>query len=308
MAKEPAPQPEKTLDRIMQERREKGQALRAAGSDPYRNDIRPAISLAEVRSRYAATKPAPIEKPALGTPAAPREKKGIQPIDGADVRVGGRVLVLRDKGKVIFAPIRDTTGDLQLFLNIDHLAPDDWTNIVSKLDAGDQVVAEGPAFWTNTGELSILTKRLWIVTKSLRPLPDKWHGLSDVELRYRQRYVDLDRSNPDVPRGVPQALADRARHPRVPRRARLPRGRDADDASDHRRRRGAAVRHAPQRARHEAVHADRAGAVPQAPRRRRLRARLRDQPQLPQRGAVASAQPRVHDARVLSGVRDLLRT
>src|SRR5450755_2906294 len=160
MANEPAPPPQKTLDRIMQERREKGQALRAVGSDPYRNDIRPAISLAEVRARYAATKPAPVEKPAPGTPAAPREKKGIEPIDGADLRVGGRVLVLRDKGKLIFAPIRDTTGDLQLYLNVKDLAPDDWTNIVSKLDAGDQVVAEGPAFWTNTGELSILTKRL----------------------------------------------------------------------------------------------------------------------------------------------------
>ncbi|MEP6865671.1 MAG: lysine--tRNA ligase, partial [Deltaproteobacteria bacterium] len=198
MAKEPAPQPEKTLDRIMQERREKGQALRAAGSDPYRNDIRPSISLADVRARYEATKPAPVEKPAPGAPAAPREKKAIEPIDGEDLRVGGRVMVIRGKGsKAVFAPIRDTTGDLQLFINIDHLAPDDWTNIVDNLDAGDQVVVEGPAFWTQRGELSILTKRLWIVTKSLRPLPDKWHGLSDVEARYRQRYVDLA-IDPDV--------------------------------------------------------------------------------------------------------------
>ena len=189
MAKEPTPQPEKTLDRIMQERREKGQALRATGSDPYRNDIRPTISIGEVRTRYEPTKPAPAEKPA---PGAPREKKEIQPIDGEALRVGGRVMVIRGKGsKAVFAPVRDTTGDIQLFINIDHLAAEDWTHVVDNLDAGDQVVVEGPAFWTQRGELSILAKRLWIVTKSLRPLPDKWHGLSDVEARYRQRYVDL---------------------------------------------------------------------------------------------------------------------
>jgi lysyl-tRNA synthetase class 2 len=187
MATQPEPQ-EKTLDRIMQERREKGQALRASGSDPYRNDIRPAISLAEVRARYEATKPAPA--PPL-PPGEKPVKQGMTPIDGELLRVGGRVMVKRGMGKMVFAPIRDTSGDLQLVLNVDHLAPDDFTNVLSQLDAGDQVVAEGPAFWTKSGELSILTKRLWIVTKSLRPLPDKWHGLSDVEARYRQRYVDL---------------------------------------------------------------------------------------------------------------------
>ncbi|CAN5521453.1 lysine--tRNA ligase [soil metagenome] len=188
------PQPEKTLDRIMQERREKGQALREAGSDPYRNDIGPALTLAEVRARYETTKPAPAEKPA---PGAPKPAGGMHAIDGEVLRVGGRVMVKRGMGKTVFAPIRDTSGDLQLFLNIDHLDPNDFTGVLSNLDAGDQVVAEGPAFWTRTGELSILTKRLWIVTKSLRPLPDKWHGLSDVEARYRQRYVDLA-IDPDV--------------------------------------------------------------------------------------------------------------
>jgi lysyl-tRNA synthetase, class II len=189
MATPPEPPPEKTLDRIIQERREKGQALRAAGSDPYRNDIRPAISLAEVRARYEATKPPEAPPVPKGTPPGP--KVGMTPIDGEMLRVGGRIMVKRGMGKMVFAPIRDTTGDLQLVLNVDHLAPDDFTNVLANLDAGDQVVAEGPAFWTKSGELSILTKRLWIVTKSLRPLPDKFHGLSDVEARYRQRYVDL---------------------------------------------------------------------------------------------------------------------
>jgi hypothetical protein len=93
----------------------------------------------------------------------------------------------------------------------------------------------------------------------------------------------------------------------LPRRARLPRGRDADDAADPRRRGGAPVRHPPQRARHGPVPAHRARAVPQAPGGRRLRARLRDQPQLPQRGAVHAAQPRVHHARALPGLCGLPR-
>jgi lysyl-tRNA synthetase class 2 len=91
----------------------------------------------------------------------------------------------------VFVPLRDSTGDLQLYLNVDHLAADDFAHILPQLDAGDIVVAEGPAFWTKRGELSLLVNRLWITTKSLRPLPDKWHGMTDVELRYRQRYVDL---------------------------------------------------------------------------------------------------------------------
>ena len=103
----------------------------------------------------------------------------------------------------------------------------------------------------------------------------------------------------------PQPGARRAA--RVPERARLSRGRDADDAADCRRRAGAAVRDASQRARHAALPAHRAGAVSQAPDRRRHRARLRDQPQLPERGDLDAAQPRVHDARVLPGLQRLSR-
>jgi lysyl-tRNA synthetase class 2 len=175
-----------TLERIIQERRDKAAALRAQGTDPFRNDVGPAVALAAVRERYAATKPA----------EAPTEK-GITPIDGETHRVAGRVLAKRGMGKTVFAPISDSTGQLQLFLNIEHLAADDFANVLPQLDIGDIVVAEGPAFWTKKGELSLLVKRLWIATKSLRPLPDKWHGMTDVELRYRQRYVDLAVS-PDV--------------------------------------------------------------------------------------------------------------
>jgi lysyl-tRNA synthetase, class II len=197
MSSRPPEQPESTLARIMDERRGKARALREAGSDPFRNDLGPAISLAEVRQRYQATRPVPADLPA---PGAARDKadgkgdgkgEGIAPIDGEPLRVAGRAIGKRGFGKTVFVPLRDATGDLQLYLNIDHLDPDDFARVVPQLDAGDIVVAEGPAFWTRRGELSILAQRLWIATKSLRPLPDKWHGMTDVELRYRQRYVDL---------------------------------------------------------------------------------------------------------------------
>ncbi|HTL37589.1 MAG TPA: lysine--tRNA ligase [Kofleriaceae bacterium] len=174
-----------TLERIMNERRAKAATLRSNGSDPYRNDIGPTVGIAAVRAKYDPTKPE--------TPAATME-----PIDGETLRVSGRVMNKRVVSKKLsFAPIRDTGGDIQLFLSIQNLDADDYAKILPELDAGDIVVAEGPAVWTKTGELSILVKRLWLVTKSLRPLPDKFHGLSDVEQRYRQRYVDLA-TDPDV--------------------------------------------------------------------------------------------------------------
>ncbi len=203
MSSRPTDPPESTLERIMGERRDKASALRAAGSDPFRNDLGPAISLSAVRAQYLATKPPEsIAQPKVPKdPNAPKPPKeadpAITPIDGKVLRVAGRVMAKRAFGKTLFAPIRDTDDTIQLYLSIDHLSADDFANVLPQLDSGDIVVAEGPAFWTKRGELSILASRLWVVTKSLRPLPDKWHGLTDMELRYRQRYVDLAVS-PDV--------------------------------------------------------------------------------------------------------------
>src|SRR5512139_1001376 len=205
--------PETTLERIINERRGKAAALRGQGIDPYRNDIGPTTSLAAVRAKYAATKPAPPNPD-----APPAEKGPPTPIDGEILRVAGRVMNKRGSKKMLFAPIRDVTGDIQLYLNIEQLAPDDFANVLPALDSGDIVAAEGPAVWTKTGELSILVKRLWLVTKSLRPLPDKWHGLTDVEARYRQRYVDLAvapdvrevfRKRSAIVRGIRKFLDDR---------------------------------------------------------------------------------------------------
>ena len=167
------------LEKIMSERRRKAEAMRAAGQNPWANDWRPDSSVAAIRKGYEGTKPA----------ESAEKKKEIVPIDDQIYRIAGRAVGKRSFGKTIFVPLRDTTGDLQLYLNVAHCA--DFAQVAEWLDVGDIVGAEGPIFWTQKGELSMLVKQLRVITKSLRPLPEKWHGLADVEQRYRQRYVDL---------------------------------------------------------------------------------------------------------------------
>ena len=110
------------------------------------------------------------------------------------VRVGGRLMLKRVMGKASFATLQDRTGQIQLFLQQSALghAYEDFKS----WDIGDIVGAEGGLFKTNTGELSVKVTRVRLLVKSLRPLPDKWHGIADTELRYRQRYVDLIMSEP----------------------------------------------------------------------------------------------------------------
>ena len=110
------------------------------------------------------------------------------------VRVGGRLMLKRVMGKASFATIQDRTGQIQLFLQQGALG--DAYEAFKDWDIGDIVGAEGALFKTKTGELSVKVTQLRLLVKSLRPLPDKWHGLADTELRYRQRYVDLIMSEP----------------------------------------------------------------------------------------------------------------
>jgi lysyl-tRNA synthetase class 2 len=105
------------------------------------------------------------------------------------VRVGGRMMFRRIMGKASFAKIADRSGQLQLFLQQEALGP--VYEAFKGYDVGDVLGAEGQLFRTRTGELSVRVEVLRLLTKSLRPLPDKWHGVADTELRYRQRYVDL---------------------------------------------------------------------------------------------------------------------
>src|SRR6267378_326621 len=105
------------------------------------------------------------------------------------VKVGGRLMFKRVMGKASFAKIADRTGQIQLFLQQDALGPA--YDVFKGWDVGDIVGATGVLFRTKTNELSVRVDSLRMLVKSLRPLPDKWHGLADTETRYRQRYVDL---------------------------------------------------------------------------------------------------------------------
>src|SRR6516225_2905564 len=110
------------------------------------------------------------------------------------VKVGGRLLFRRVMGKASFAKIGDRTGQIQLYLQQEALAAAYET--FKGWDVGDIIGAAGALFRTRTGELSVRVDSLALLVKSLRPLPDKWHGLTDTETRYRQRYVDLIVSEP----------------------------------------------------------------------------------------------------------------
>ena len=154
------------------------------------------------------------------------------------------------------------------------------------------------------GELSLAIDRWRLLAKSLRPPPDKFHGLEDTETRFRRRELDLI-ANEESRRALRDPRPDDLRDPPLARRTRLRRGRDAGPAAALRRRPGAALHHPPQRARPRPLPADRDRALPEAADRRRHRPRLRARQGLPQRGRLAQAQPRVHDARVVRGLRRL---
>jgi lysyl-tRNA synthetase class 2 len=157
------------LSEILRSRRDKLERLRAAGVEPFALGFDPDRTLADVREAFGSLDP--------GT------------VTDVEVRVAGRVMLLRRQGKLAFATIRDRTGDLQLFLSPERMG--DAFALVDLLDLGDIVGAEGPVMSTRRGELSVGVDHLTLLTKALRPLPEKWHGLRDPELQQRQRHVQL---------------------------------------------------------------------------------------------------------------------
>ncbi|WP_448587780.1 lysine--tRNA ligase [Thermocrinis sp.] len=108
-----------------------------------------------------------------------------------EVSLAGRVITLRSMGKAVFAHIQDATGRLQIYLRQDVLGEESFKEFESLVDPGDVIGVRGRLFRTNTGELTVEVKQWTLLVKSLHPLPEKWHGLKDVEVRYRQRYLDL---------------------------------------------------------------------------------------------------------------------
>ncbi len=107
------------------------------------------------------------------------------------VRVAGRVLLLRDQGKLVFATVRDGTGELQLFVSKNELGDEGFDRFAGEVDRGDWIGISGTMMKTRRGELSVKVSDFQLLAKALRPLPEKWHGLTDTDTRYRQRYVDL---------------------------------------------------------------------------------------------------------------------
>ncbi|MFH1825601.1 MAG: lysine--tRNA ligase [Candidatus Firestonebacteria bacterium] len=117
-------------------------------------------------------------------------------IENVKVSMAGRVMSLREHGKSCFATVRDVCGQIQVYFKLDILGDKNW-ELLKKIDIGDFMGVSGDVFKTRTGELTIRAKEISLLSKSLMSLPEKWHGLKDVEIRYRQRYLDLI-SNPEV--------------------------------------------------------------------------------------------------------------
>ncbi len=111
--------------------------------------------------------------------------------EGTKVATAGRIVLFRDMGKVTFAQLLDSSGKIQIVLKIDQIDAQIYKNFTKIISVGDFVGVSGEVFTTQKGEISILVKEYTFLSKSLRPLPEKWHGLKDVELKYRKRYLDL---------------------------------------------------------------------------------------------------------------------
>ena len=109
-----------------------------------------------------------------------------------EVSIAGRIMLYRIMGKSSFLTIKDSTGNIQAYIQRDKVGDDFYNNVFKKLiDIGDIVGVKGTIFKTKTGEITIYANEIKLLTKSINPLPEKFHGLTDMELRYRQRYVDL---------------------------------------------------------------------------------------------------------------------
>lgn len=157
-------------------RREKLERIAALGVDPWGSRFDGHVPIAKARETA-------LPDPADAAAAAPR------------VRVAGRVMLRRGQGKVVFLTIRDWTGQIQIFLGMKQVGERGWA-LTQELDLGDLVGVDGTLGLTKTGELTVFAEELTFLGKSLLPPPEKWHGLTDVEKRSRQRYVDLA-TNPE---------------------------------------------------------------------------------------------------------------
>ena len=157
---------EQDLSEILQVRRDKLAALRAEGRDPFQE------------TKFDVTH------------HAQDIKDNFDALEGSEVRIAGRLMSKRGMGKVSFCDLQDKSGRIQLYARKDEMDEEEY-NRFKKYDIGDIVGVDGEVFRTQRGEMSVRAKTITLLSKSLRPLPEKYHGLTDKEARYRQRYVDL---------------------------------------------------------------------------------------------------------------------
>src|SRR4030095_8342275 len=144
-------------------RRKKLDALRAKGVEPFDGGFEVTRSIAEVREKFK---------------------------EGETLRAAGRITGHRDMGKSHFLDLRDATGRIQIYIHAKEVGPD-LVDLFGLLDLGDFIGVEGTCFVTKSGEPTLKVRTFQLLARALRPLPEKWHGLQDIEARYRQRYLDL---------------------------------------------------------------------------------------------------------------------
>lgn len=163
-------QPEELSD-LMRQRRQKLQELIAAGIDPFKSKFERTDLIEDIVREYGHLEAGETTE--------------------VKATIAGRVMAIREHGKATFVTLKDGSGSLQLYLKVDSLGAEKYESFLKNIDIGDWLGASGRIFRTKRRELSLWVEDYELLTKSLRPLPEKWHGLKDVETRYRQRYLDL---------------------------------------------------------------------------------------------------------------------
>lgn len=154
-------------------RRQKRDRLIASGVDPYGEPFPGRESIETLRTRIPALNPMPENMPVIKS------------------RIAGRIILLRRFGKAFFATLQDATGRFQVYIRKDHVGEELYDLISETTDIGDHIGVDGTFFLTKTGEPTLDASSVTFLGKSVHPLPEKWHGLTDIEQRYRQRYIDL---------------------------------------------------------------------------------------------------------------------
>lgn len=177
---------EQELSQLLQVRRDKLKELQEIGMDPFEiTKYNRTHTSKDICEGYNTE-----ERTVVVRGEEKQVTAKISPLDGQQVCVAGRIMSKRGMGKVGFVHISDIHGQLQLFVKSDILSDEEYARF-KKFDIGDIVGAEGEVFTTQTGEISVRVSRIDLLSKSLRPLPEKFHGMTDTDLRYRQRYIDL---------------------------------------------------------------------------------------------------------------------